>query len=102
LVINGGHNAIPPVGSDGGPESAGKTEGRRRPKAPDVIEISTQARELSTNKTRSEIPAHAAQDMKAGVSKIRTEISERLKSGFYESEEVLNCIANRILDLLGF
>jgi hypothetical protein len=102
MLVNGGHNAIPPVGSDGGSESSGKTEARRRPRTPDVVEISAKARLLSTNKTDSGKPVRAAHDMKAEISKVRAEIGERLKSGFYESEEVLSDIANRILDLLGF
>jgi len=102
LLVNGGHNAIPPVGGDGGSEGTGKTEARRRPNTCDVVEISAKARHLSTNKTAPQKPVRAGQDMKAGISKIRTEIGKRLKSGFYESEEVLTDIANRILDLLGF
>jgi hypothetical protein len=102
LVISGDHSVIPPVIGKVDPGDRSGVDVRRKPKANDTLEVSRTARHLNADGTTGGAPTRGTPDLKGGASKIRAEIQERIRNGFYEKDEVLSQIAERILDLFGF
>jgi len=101
LIINGDHNAIPPVGSKTGDPDRGPAKARRDTQPNDVVEISGRANAATQSNTGKPGPGGAYSEMGATVNRVRTQLQERITSGFYDSEEVLGRIAGKMLDLFG-
>lgn len=97
MRIEGDHRIIPPVGNiDEADRQEDLTEeGRARHQDQDVVEISDSAKHLHTQATCPDSSARADTDFSRRMIAIR----ERIRSGFYSSEEVLDQIAGRIIDL---
>jgi hypothetical protein len=100
-MIRGNHNVIPPVDRSRDPGSRERTERRRQTKTGDILEISGDAKQLNACKKGEARGAQPVDRLEKGVSRIRAEIQERIRTGFYESEEVLGHVARQILDLFG-
>jgi hypothetical protein len=99
LMINGDRNVIPPVGgATGGPERA---KVRRDMRPGDAVEISDQAKAATQSNAGPSGPRAADSEMGATLNRVHTQLQERIRSGFYDSEEVLGSIANKMLDLFG-
>jgi hypothetical protein len=101
LVIRGEHSVIPPAGKGADPCSRPQPGVRVGPRGKDTLEISERSKHLNSEQTVDPGGVRQASSMESGVSRIRAEIRHRVKSGFYDSEEVLNRVAQRLLDLFG-
>lgn len=101
-MIKGAHNAAAPVGRDTRPDRPGQAAGRKRTTGRDTVEISEEARLLGGDGPGASIRAASLENMEDGISRVRTEIDARLRRGFYDSDEVVRQVADRILDLLDF
>jgi hypothetical protein len=100
-MINGDHNVIPPVGGKtGGPEQ-GPAKARRETRPDDAVEISGRAKAAEQSHPGKPGASNTTGEMGATLSRVRTQLHERIKTGFYDSEEVLESIANKMLDLFG-
>jgi hypothetical protein len=99
-MINGDNNIIRPDGgrTDGLEQSPVKRGRRCGPK--DAVEITagSGAGERVTGRRGCGI---AKNEMSETITQVRIRLHERITSGFYDSEEVLDGVAGKILDLLG-
>lgn len=102
MVIRGDHSVIPPISGSSDPACTSRTEGRRRAENEDVVEISDEAKQMNTGGSERLRQSQNARPMETGASRIRADISERIQNGFYDSEEVVNRVARKLLDLFGF
>lgn len=101
MEINGDHNVIQPIdGKMELPKQAGAGAGKKR-SAGDTVEISRDARQLHTQDPAAPEPGAGSERMKTEASRMHAEVQRRMKSGFYESQEVLDGVARRILEFLG-
>lgn len=99
MRIPGDFGIVLPVDPDGKPHGssrAGKGSGRGHP---DIIEFSLSGKRLSADITSMRAgPASESDGLDSGA---RARIEQRMVSGFYERDEVLERIAHRLLDQLG-
>jgi anti-sigma28 factor (negative regulator of flagellin synthesis) len=82
----------PPPDGKSGAEGTPKLPKAKAPDDADRVEIS------DTSKSLRRDSAHPDE----ALAKKQATVQERIASGFYNREEVVNHIARRILDLLGF
>jgi hypothetical protein len=92
---------IPPLAASSDPVIGGGTDSRRQTRGRDVIEISEQAKHLNAAKAGQSECADRAGKVDQGAFRIRADIGARVNSGFYNSEEVVEQVAGRLLDLFG-
>jgi len=97
LVIRGEHNVIPP-GRGSEPTRPERLD-QRKIKRRDVVDISTGARDPEV--ARSQQAETGLERLETTASRIRAEIRDRVRSGFYGSEEVISRVARRLLELFG-
>ena len=98
MRIPGDFGIVPPVDPDGKPsgsDRAGKGNERGRP---DVIEFSSSGRRLSADIASRRTGAAGRSGLDSGA---RARIERRLASGFYERDEALEVIAEKLLDRFG-
>jgi len=91
LRIPGDLSVKPPLEGKPGAEGAPKTSKPASPPPNDRVEISQDSQRLKADADQ------AANEADNKLAKVQ----ERIASGFYNREEVINHIAKRILDLLG-
>ena len=98
MRINGENNAI----TRGGRRAEGSEHGNSRVRGytrrGDAVDIS--------QRSDAPIPGRGARraaetGMDATVGKVHARLQERIRSGFYDTDEVLGSIASRVLDLFG-
>jgi hypothetical protein len=92
LRIQGDHHLVPPADRHEDAERGGKAKGRQHANPKDTVDISDKAKRMHAEATG------AARELSP---QIKAEIQERIRSGFYDSDEVLNRVARRVVDLLG-
>lgn len=92
---------IPPLAGGPDPIVGGGSESRKRAEHQDVIEISDEAKHLNATKAGRSERVLRTDKMDPGASRVRPDISDRVHSGFYDSEEVVDRVAGRLLDLFG-
>jgi hypothetical protein len=99
LKINGEHKVLSPKSADAGGSEPRPDKVRRGARPEDAVEISGSARGVD----RLERPAQdaAANRMNATLSQVRARLQERIRTDFYNSEDILENIAGRMLDLFG-
>jgi len=98
LRIPGEFGVIPPVDPDGKPRGggrAGKGAGRGRP---DIIDISVYGKRLGAGITSRRTVTVREDGLDPGA---RARVERRLAGGFYEREDVLAALADRLVDVLG-
>jgi len=101
LKINGDHNVIRPAGGKtGGPEQ-GPGKVRREARPEDAVEISGQAKAAPQSYAGKPVRNSTEGGMSDTLKQVRAQLQERIRSGFYDNEEVLGSIANTMLDLFG-
>ena len=98
MRINGENNAI-----TRGERSAGGAEHRNSrvrgdTRPGDAVDIS---RRSAASTPGRGTPRAAEGGMDATVGKVHARLQERIRSGFYDTDEVLGSIASRVLDLFG-
>ena len=101
MMINGDHNVIPPVGKETGAREQGPAKVRRGTRSDDAVEISGRAKAAAQSSAGKPGPNGIDSEMGATLNRVHTQLQERIRSGFYDSEEVLGSIANKMLDLFG-
>jgi hypothetical protein len=101
LRIPGDFGVKPSPDGKPGAEGAPKTPKSGKPEPGDRVEISDTSKRLRTGAGEQAKRAEAARSEDALSNKQAT-VEERIAAGFYNREEVINHIAKRILDLLGF
>jgi hypothetical protein len=101
LRIPGDFGVKPPIEGKPGAQGAPKTPKSRRPTQGDRVEISDTSKSLRADTGEQAQRAEAPRSGDA-PSKKQATVQDRIASGFYNREEVINHIAKRILDLLGF
>jgi anti-sigma28 factor (negative regulator of flagellin synthesis) len=101
LRIPGDFGVKPPPDGKPGAESTRKTAKSARPETGDRVELSEASKRLRARPADEAKPTDSPEPQDA-LSKKQATIQERIASGFYDREEVINHIAKRILDLLGF
>ena len=102
MTIRGDHNVVSSLNRAIGPGTGDRVSHRRKARAGDAVEISKAARNLRGEKTLGSRHAGRASGADGGASVVRTQIRQRVRTGFYESEEVLRQIADRLVGLFGF
>lgn len=101
-MIRGDHNVIPPLHGAVDPGSREQAFSRRKSRPGDAVEISEGARNLRGEKNPGSRQAGSTCGAEGGASMVKSQIRVRITTGFYESEEVLRRIADRLVDLFGF
>jgi hypothetical protein len=102
LIIGRGRPAIPRIKGTVEPVDSGGIEVQRNPETKDTLEISQPGKLLRAGGTVPGKRAEGTDDLRSGVSRVTAEIHDRIKSGFYEKDEVVDRIAERLLNLFGF
>jgi hypothetical protein len=99
LRIEGEHRVMPPVemADDTNRQDRLKDKGQARHQ--DIVEISETAKHLHAETTDRVSGSGSRSDVEGSLPQIMTAIRERIRTGFYDSEEVLGQIARRIVDL---
>jgi hypothetical protein len=100
VKIDGEHSVVPPIGRKAGGPEPELTEARRPRRLDDAVEISDRGKAAARRTGRPGI-ADAAGGMNSTINQVRTQLQERTRSGFYDSDEVLLGVAGKILDLFG-
>ncbi len=97
MVIGGNGNLIPPIGGSepSKPERCCQSNVKKR----DIVDISGDGRN-EIGKSGNAVGGDLKR-LESGVTKIRAEIGERVRSGFYGTEEVINHVAKKLLELFG-
>lgn len=101
MIINGNHTVIPPVGGKTGDPERGPAKVRREARPDDAVEISAKAKAATQSHVDKPGLNDTENEMGATLNQVRAQLQERIRSGFYDREEVLGSIANRMLDLFG-
>jgi len=101
LKVSGDHNVIPPAGGKAGGPERGSAKVRREVRPDDAVEISAKAKAATQSYVGKPGLNDTESEMSAALNQVRARLQERIRSGFYDSEEVLGSIANRMLDLFG-
>ena len=99
MTIHGDRNVIHPAGIAGS-SPPGPAKAHRKTRPDDAVEISGEARAEASGIT----PLHlkpTESEINGTLNQIRTELRERIRTGFYDSEQVLGAIAGKMLDLFG-
>ena len=99
MRIPGDFGMMPPVDSDGKPRGSNRARRNTSGARSDVIEFSVNGKRLSADITSRR--AGAAGENDGLDSGARSRVERRLTGGFYEREEVLVEIADKLLDLCG-
>lgn len=99
MRIEGNHRAMPPVekADDTNRQRRLKDKGRARNR--DAVEISDTAKHLRAGTTDGVSGSSSTSSTESSLPQTMTAIRERIRTGFYDSEEVLGQIARRIVDL---
>ena len=100
MKIDGEHSVVPPIGRKASGAEPERTEVRRPRRPDDAVEISDRGKAARRRAGRPEI-ADAASGMNSTINQVRTQLQERIRSGFYDSHDVLHGVAGKILDLFG-
>jgi hypothetical protein len=99
LRIRGDSGVTPPLERKPGSEGVPGNPESGKPDQGDRVEISDTSRRLKANLSEKPAPSDAPNG-EAALARKRAAVEERIASGFYNREEVINHIARRILDLL--
>lgn len=100
MKINGDHSVLPPVEGKGSGPERGPGKIRRDSRPGDAVEISGRAKVAAHEIGRPDIEK-AVGEMKSSLNQLRALLQERTRNGFYDSDEVLGSVAEKILDLFG-
>lgn len=98
MRISGDNNAIPAVGQRAEDQEHVTPRVRGSARAGDTVEISGRSDAAGSGKGRRDI---GETGMNATLNKVHARFQERIRSGFYDTDEVLGSIASRVLDLFG-
>jgi hypothetical protein len=101
LAISGEHSVLPPIRRGSDPVDIGRIEGRKRAKKEDRLQISDKGKHLSSQEGTNARHMEDTCSMETRASRVRVEIRNRIESGFYDGEEVVTRVAERLLDLFG-
>jgi hypothetical protein len=98
--IHGNPSGVRPTDKADEPERPTKAKSGAEARREDIVEISENARQLSSKLTNVAGDTDSAGGMGGTLARTMAEIRERIDSDFYDSEEILRRVASRILDLM--
>ena len=100
MKIDGENNVIPPIrrNTDGPKPERTKAHGDKRPD--DAVEISDRGK-LANGRSGRPGVSDADGRMRLTIDQVRTRLQERIRSGFYDNDDILQSVAGDLLDLFG-
>lgn len=98
MRIPGDFGIMPPVDPDGKPRGTDRARKSEERGNPDIIEISVYGKRLSADFISRKTRAGHGDGLDSGA---RARIEQRLASGFYERDDVLAVLADRLIDVFG-
>ncbi len=99
MRIEGDHRVMPPVEKPNDTSRQRRLKDKGQARNRDVVEISDTAKHLRAGTIDGVSGSSSTSDTESSLPQIMTAIRERIRTGFYDSEEVLGQIAGRIVDL---
>ena len=100
MKIDGEHSVIPPIGKRADRPEPESTKVRRGRLPADAVEISADGK-AAPHASGCRDAADTEGRMRSTFNQIKASLHERINNGFYDSDDVLQGVAGKILDLFG-
>jgi len=101
VKINGDNEVAAPAGATPGRAGRGPAKARQDSRQGDALEISGETGGAARTLVDKPGIRGAGSEIGATLKRVRVELNQRIRSGFYDSDEVLASIAESMLDLFG-